>query len=256
MKKKLFKIHSFLRLVGELHTKSFKKKTGCFILLLFSLSFKIAIAQTSVVAIDILLEPDHIMLDSAKAYNSLMRKDYSGAGSYALDAAHQPHISVLQCFVKKTDLEKVYSSVAKVVKREQPTDEKLKSKGFYYIPFKGLGLAGITIHPTIKLLNFQSSLISALKPFIVAGTDAAFIQNAGGKPIAQGTSEYVNAFIPEHSGANYNPHVTIGLANEVFLKKLLAKPYHEFSFKNISVSIFQLGDFGTAQKKLWTSTKK
>jgi hypothetical protein len=34
---------------------------------------------------------------------------------------------------------------------------------------------------------------------------------------------------------------------------LLAKPYHRFTFKCSSVSIYQLGDFGTAQKKLWTS---
>lgn len=239
-----------------MQTKSFINKISYLILILFSLSFKNSIAQTDVVAIDILLDPGQIMLDSAKVYNNMMRKDYSGAGSFALDAAHNPHITVLQCFVKKADLEKLYSSVTKLVKSERPTNEPLRSKGFYYIPFNGLGLAGITIHPTTKLLNFQSKLINLVKPYLVAGTDSAFIQNADGKPITAGTAEYVNAFIPEHSGKNYNPHVTIGLANESFLKRLLARPYHEFSFKTVSVSIFQLGDLGTAQKKLWTSSKQ
>ena len=183
-----------------------------------------------------------------------MQKDYSGPGSFELDAVHNPHITVLQCFVKKCDLEKVYAAVAKVVKTEKPAREILTATGFYYIPVSGLGLAGITAKPTPKLLSFQSKVIEALKPFMVTGTNAAFVQNADGKDIVAGTSEYVNAFVPDHSGAKYNPHVTIGLAHETFLKELLAKPFNTFTFKSSSVSIYHLGDFGTAQKKLWTST--
>jgi len=173
-----------------------------------------------------------------------------------LDAVHTPHITVLQCFVNKDDLEKVYAAVAIVVKSKKPTKDKLTASGFYYIPVNGLGLAGITAKPTPKLLSFQSKIIEVLKQFMVTGTNEAIVQNADGKEIAAGTSEYVNAFVPDHSGAKYNPHVTIGLAHEDFLKELLAKPYNEFTFKSSSVSIYQLGDFGTAQKKLWTSSNK
>lgn len=216
-------------------------------------AFNTVKAQSELVAIDVLLDPDQTMLDSAKVYNSLMQKDYSGPGSFELDAVHNPHITVLQCFVKKSDLEKVYAAVAKVVKAQKPAREKLTATGFYYIPVSGLGLAGITAKPTPKLLSFQSKVIEALKPFMVAGTNAAFVQNADGKDIVAGTSEYVNTFVPDHSGAKYNPHVTIGLAHEAFLKELLAKLFNTFTFKSSSVSIYHLGDFGTAQKKLWTS---
>jgi len=48
---------------------------------------------------------------------------------------------------------------------------------------------------------------------------------------------------------------TIGLAQEDFLKELLAKPYNSFTFKSSSVSIYHLGDFGTARTKLWTSAE-
>ena len=232
---------------------SFIKIISCLALILFSSSFKNIMAQSGITAIDVLLDPDHTMLDSARKYNNLMRKNYSGAGSYELDAIHNPHITVLQCFVNTADLVKVYDAVAKIVKSEQPTEEKITTSGFYYLPYKDLGLAGITATPTPKLLGFQSKLIRALKPFIVVGTDAAFIQNENGAPIAAGSSEYVNGFIPDHSGAKYNPHVTIGLAQESFLKALLAKPYHKFSFKSSSVSVYHLGDFGTARKKLWNS---
>jgi len=212
-------------------------------------------AQAELTAIDILLDPDQVMLNSAKDYNELMQKNYSGPGSFALDATHAPHVTVLQCFVPKADLEKVYAAIEKVVKSEKPETDQLTASGFYYIPVNGLGLAGITAKPTPKLLSFQAKIIEALKPFMMTGTNAAFVQNADGKEITAGTSEYVNAFITEHSGAKYNPHVTIGLAQEAFLKELVAKPFKTFSFKSKSVSIYQLGDFGTAQKKLWTSSK-
>ena len=232
---------------------SFIKIISCLALILFSSSFKNIMAQSGITAIDVLLDPDHTMLDSARKYNNLMRTNYSGAGSYELDPIHNPHITVLQCFVNSADLAKVYEAVAKVVKSEQPTQEKITTSGFYYLPYKGLGLAGITATPTPKLLGFQSKLIEAVKPFIVVGTDAAFVQNENGTSIAAGSSEYVNGFIPDHSGAKYNPHVTIGLAQESFLKELLAKPYHKFTFKSSSVSVYHLGDFGTARKKLWSS---
>src|SRR5882757_856044 len=97
--------------------KSFFKLISC-LLILFSFSFNVAIGQTNVIAIDILLNPDQTMLDSAKAYNALMRQNYSGPGSFSLDAIHTPHVSVLQCFVDKSNLKKVFDAVDKVVKSE------------------------------------------------------------------------------------------------------------------------------------------
>jgi 2'-5' RNA ligase superfamily len=231
----------------------FYKILSCLAVVLFSSAFKYASEQSAITAIDVLLDPDKTMLDSAKTYNKMMLKNYSGSGSYSLDVVHTPHITVFQCFVKTADLEKVYAVVAQVVKNEKPTEEKLTSKGFYYLPTNGLGLAGITINTTPGLLHFQSKIIDVLKPFIVVGTDAAFVQNENRTAIAAGSSEYVNGFITDHAGNKYNPHVTIGLARESYLKELIAKPYQTFSFKCLAVSIYQLGDFGTARKKLWTS---
>ena len=111
--------------------------------------------KSEVIAIDVLLDPDDTMLDSAKVYNNLMRNNYSGSGSFELDATHTPHITVLQCFVKTSDLEAVYAAVAKVIESENPTIEKLTASGFYYIPLNGLGLAGITADTTSALLKIS-----------------------------------------------------------------------------------------------------
>jgi hypothetical protein len=210
-------------------------------------------AQSDVAAIDVLLDPDQTMLDSARVYNDFMRKNYNGPGSFSLDATHNPHITILQCFVQNADLEKVYGAVDKVVREEQPAKEILTAKGLYYIPLNGLGLAGITMETTSYLLRFQEKIIQALKQYIVEGTNVAFVPNADGKPVAEPSADYVNKFVPEHSGEKYLPHITIGLAQESYLKELIAKPFNEFTFRSKSVSIYHLGDFGTAQKKLWSS---
>jgi hypothetical protein len=232
-------------------------KIVCLIMLIFGvIKINSVLAQSNISAIDILMDPDRTMLDSAKVYNGKMQQNYSGPGSYSLDELHKPHITVLQCFVNKADLAKVYTAVEKVVKSNKPTKEKLQAKGLYYFPYQKLGLAGINIDPSPGLLSFQSKIIEALRPFFVTGTNAAFVQNANGDPIAKGSEEYVNRFEQDHAGTKYNPHVTIGLAQEEYLKVLLAAPFPMFSFRCSAVSIYQLGDFGTARNKLWTSVKK
>ena len=51
--------------------------------------------------------------------------------------------------------------------------------------------------------------------------------------------------------SNYVPHVTVGIANEDFVKRIKAEPYEPFTFKADGVAIYQLGNFGTAAKMLW-----
>jgi hypothetical protein len=85
-------------------------------------------AQSDLIAIDVLLDPDQTMLDSAKFYNNIMQQNYSGPGSFSLDAIHNPHITVLQCFVKRADLEKVNASVAATLESVKPLNEEFTLK--------------------------------------------------------------------------------------------------------------------------------
>jgi hypothetical protein len=59
--------------------------------------------------------------------------------------------------------------------------------------------------------------------------------------------------VPKSSGDKYLPHVTVGVAPEAFVKQLKAEPYEPFTFKPDGVAVYQLGNFGTAAKKLWQS---
>lgn len=203
----------------------------------------------AVTAIDILLEPDATMIKHAEAANERLLKDFPKG--FALGKSHQPHISCLQRYVKTADLDKVYEAVGKVLAEEKPTSWKLKAHKYYYIPWKGLGLGGIVIEPTDDLIRYQKKLIEAVEPFTVkTGTAAAFVTTKEDPDINQPTIDYVEKFVPNETGRKFNPHVTIGLATEDFLKKLLEEKFEDFTFSPVGVSVYHLGNFGTAREKL------
>ncbi|QDU28962.1 haloacid dehalogenase-like hydrolase [Anatilimnocola aggregata] len=209
-------------------------------------------AASVVTAIDILLNPDRVMIDHARAANDRLRVDYPK--SFALDADHAPHITIIQTFVRTSELDKVYAAVAKVTKDENPTEWELKTKGYYDIPSGNLGVAGIVIEPTRDLLRLQQKLIDAVGLYTAdKGTDAAFVPKPDGGAMVPGLIDYVTGFVSKSSGKNFNPHVTVGLGTREFLDKLKAEPFKSFTFKARGVAVYQLGDFGTAQKLLWTS---
>jgi hypothetical protein len=213
-------------------------------------------AQTSkpdepnpVTAIDILLEPDATMVKQAQAANERLLKVFPKG--FALGKTHQPHISCLQRYVKTADLDKVYEAVGKVLAEEKPTTWKLKAYKYYYIPWKEIGLAGIVIEPTDDLIRYQQKLIDAVAPFTVeTGTAAAFVTTKEDPEINQPTIDYVTKFVPEGTGKKFNPHVTIGLASQEYLKKMVDEKFESFTFSPVGASVYHLGNFGTAREKL------
>ena len=96
--------------------------------------------EGTVIAIDILMEPDATMIQQAEAVNARLRSVYSKG--FALDASHRPHISMFQCFIRTADLKKVYAVAAKVFAGANVTGMKLKAFKYYYIQDKSLGLSG------------------------------------------------------------------------------------------------------------------
>ena len=55
-------------------------------------------------------------------------------------------------------------------------------------------------------------------------------------------------FVPKASGKDFNPDVTIGIASQEYLKKMLAEPFEVFTFLPAGDSVYQLGNFETARK--------
>ena len=207
-------------------------------------------AVSPVTAIDILLEPDATMLQHAEANNArLLKADPKG---FSLDASHRPHITVIQCFVRTADLEKVYAAAHKVLADANVNAMKLEAFKYYNAPAPGgLGVAGICAKPAAEILKLQADIIAAVKPFTAeTGPVGAFTAPHADAATDAALIAYVSTFLPKMSGENYNPHVSTGVAPKDYLDKMLAEPFASFTFSPAGAAVYQLGPFGAAAKKL------
>ena len=153
--------------------------------------------------------------------------------------------------MRTADLDKVYAAANQVLANEKAASWNLKAFKYYYIPVPPNDIAGIVVEPTEELLRLQQELLDAVAPFTEkTGTTAAFVSADGGRDIQPGLIDYVTNFSTVAAGEQFNPHVTIGIAPEVYLSEMLAEPFKPFMFSPVGASVYQLGSFGAARKKL------
>lgn len=203
-----------------------------------------------VIAIDVLLLPDATMVDKAKEANALLRTNY--AAGYTLGGDQTAHISLVHRYVYEKDLPAIEAAVAKVSNQASPLDWELTANGYRYGIWSKLAITNISIDRTPNLDRYQEAIAEAVQPFAVKkGTADAFSTSRELPKIEHEIIDYVENFNQKSTGPNYSPHVTIGVAHEDFVLALKEKPFDSFRFKAAGVAIYQLGNFGTAQKMLW-----
>lgn len=213
-----------------------------------------AVGQNDVTAIDILLDPDATMIQHATAANAQLLKNYPKG--FTLGGVHAPHITMLQRFVKTADLPKVYAAADRVIAKANPTSWKLTAFKYDHIGEakignQTLGVGNILIKPTPDLLRLQLELADAIKPFEApTGTAAAFVTTPQAPHISEDLIHYVSVFVPDHSGDHYVPHVSIGVGTIDFLTTFSSAPFDDFTFSPAGASVYHLGEYGTAMKKL------
>ncbi len=206
-------------------------------------------AQSEITAVDILLLPNATMLEHAAANNARLLGVFPKG--FALDAAHHPHITMLQAFVRTVDLDQVYAAEEKVLAAANVNAMKLEAFKYYYAPAGATGVAGICAKPTPAILKLQADIIAAAGPFMVqAGPIGAFTAPHEDPAIDAGIIQYVSTFVSKMAGESFNPHVSTGVAPREYLDKMLAEPFGSFAFSPAGAAIYQLGPFGTAAKKL------
>jgi len=203
-----------------------------------------------VIAIDVLLEPDGTMDARAKAVNATLRENYPQG--YTLGKDQAPHITLVHRYVREKDLPAIESDVARIAAAEKPLAWTLTATGLENGVWAGVAITTIVVKPTPDLSRLQAAVVKAVEPYAVTGGRAAAFSTSRELPkIDRDIVDYVENFVRNSSGAKFNPHVTVGVAHEDFVKKLEAAPFESFSFRPAGVAIYQLGNFGTAQKKLW-----
>jgi hypothetical protein len=205
--------------------------------------------QSPITAIDVLLEPDATMLRHAEANNARLLEVFPKG--FALDSTHRPHITLVQCFVRTADLDKVYAAAHGVLAAANVNAMKLEAHKYYYAPAGATGVAGIVAKPTPEIIKLQADIIAAVKPFMVeTGPIDAFTERHDDPATDAAIIQYVSAFAQNNAGEKFNPHVSTGVAPPEYLDKMLAEPFEPFVFSPAGAAVYQLGPFGTAAKKL------
>jgi hypothetical protein len=206
-----------------------------------------------VTAIDIALKPDPAMVRRARADNARLLKAYPNG--FALDQTHHPHLTMIQRFVRTADLAKVHAAADAVLGKEGVAGWRLKATRYYYIPSPPLGIAGIVVELTERLLRLQQELLDVVAPFTEeTGTPAAFFSADDGRDIQPGLIDYVADFVTVAAGRKFNPHVTIGVAPQTYLDKMFTEPFEAFTFSPMGAAVYQLGTFGAVRKELQALT--
>ena len=151
------------------------------------------------VAINVLLEPDAATAARARAINARLKANFPAG--FALDEAHAPHVTLVQCFVREEDVTRVAEALRATLGGLGKVDWQSRAVALYALTHENLGLMGIVIAPTPDLVRVQAKVIETLQPFLVAkGTAEAFAPNADGSLVNQPTVDYVNGFIATRTG--------------------------------------------------------
>ena len=209
-------------------------------------------AEDRLIAIDVLLQPDGKMLEEAANWNARMRQQ--SPEGFKLDEQHAAHITLVQRFIAESDLDSVLAAVDHVKSAFDIANMQMTATGLYHIPSGKMGVAGIVVEPSDKLLALQEAVIEAVNPFArIGGDESAFVPAATGTPFDPLLFKYVDTFVPNQTGKKFNPHVTIGVAPLGWLEDLEKQPFKPFTFGAKGIATYQLGNFGTASKRLDSS---
>jgi hypothetical protein len=206
--------------------------------------------MTDLTAIDVLIDPDAAALARAREVNARVRESMPG---WVLDETHMPHITTLQRYVRTADLDQVYDAVARAIEATDMAKLSYQAVRITHVDwgFPGYGPTVLLVKVDQHVLDFQVALADAIAPYVEAGgTAAAFVTDPGEK-IEPTIIDWVEAYVPNQIGeGKYLPHITVGVAKFDDLKVIEAEPFEAFQVHPASVSVYHLGNNGTARKLL------
>lgn len=171
---------------------------------------------------------------------------------FHLDENHRPHITTLQRYVRTSDLDEVYAAIQGVLDQHDLSGLGFTAHAIGHMEVQpSVGIAAVVVTPGPEVLEFQSGLIDAVQPFCeTGGTADAFVRTDAEPDINNATVTYIENYVPDHSGAHYIAHVTVGLAKIDDLTAIEAETFEPLTFAASGVSVYHLGNNGTAARLL------
>lgn len=165
-------------------------------------------SNTPLVAIDVALLPPEDIALAARTMSAALRADQPGG--FALDETHLPHITLVQLFVRRRDLPAVYSAIDTVLAGFGSLALIIPEVG---VVSEGpsLDISFFVVEPTPDLRRLHEELVAQLRVFAqYPGSEQAFLRDPGER-VRPGSVAYTNAFMKQYAGANYQPHITLGV---------------------------------------------
>ncbi len=209
--------------------------------------------MTDLIAIDVLVEPDEATRNYARALNRRLRE--AMPDGFALDHTHIPHVTLLQRYVRAADRDRALDAVGSTVTARSLAPVQLSAVRLAHAGWDtpGVGMLSLMLAEDPRLTDLQARLVAAVAPFAEpGGSAAAFVADPGDPTINETTVRYVETFVPEQTGSGYAPHLTVGMGKLGDLEALEAEPFEPFGVTVQAVAVFQLGDNGTARRRLRT----
>jgi hypothetical protein len=209
--------------------------------------------MSELTAIDVLIDPDEAAIDRARVVNARLREGIPLPQNWELDATHVPHITTLQRYVRTAVLDAVYSAVENVIANTDMSALGYRAVKIVHADwgFPGYGPTVLLVEVNAAVLKFQSDLVAAIAPYTDDdGTADAFVADPG-EVISPTIIDWVNAYVPAQIGdGKYLPHLTVGIATFEDLKTIEAAPFDAFDVHPATVSVYHLGNNGTARALL------
>jgi len=190
------------------------------------------------------------MVVKARSVNALLQQNYPGG--FPLDDSHVPHLTLVQRYVRAADLEALGEALSQALVAGPAFPLSLTAISYEASEWDGLGTLVYAVERTPALRQLAPMMEGVVRPYAVSGGTAAAFASASGEEISTKMITYVETFVPVCSGERFFPHITLGKAQHDFVSALAAEPFKQFSFTGVNVAIYQLGDSGTARKRLWT----
>lgn len=206
-------------------------------------------APGNAIAVDVLLQPDEVMSEHMRTLNARLRESYPEG--YALDERRIPHVTLVQRYVARDRLADALEAAAQILSGE-PLPTRLLATGYHFSQGKSATTVSVNLASDAALSHIQAGLIEALAPFTTPdGDDSAFVRDADEPSIEPSTIEYVRDFVPARTSERYEPHITVGRASSEEAQRLEAEGYPPLQFNLAGAAVYQLGNAGTARRKLW-----
>jgi hypothetical protein len=170
-----------------------------------------------IVAIDLALEADKTPADPSTAV--------------------KPHITLLQGYIKSSNVHAFTASVAMVMATTEL--DRLSVR-----PISGSGLAG-AVDPSPALRALQERVTEIFSAYAVDPTDdTSLIVTADGQRPSSDAMHNVLYYVPRASGVNFRPHIMAGAGQSA----------PAAGFTPMGAAVYQLDRTGLATRTLWTWT--